>query len=1398
MTDPSEPESELPVSPTKRHLGGSLPVESTLGSRRGARLSLRGYPPWGAALTAVVLAVAVVALVSVDLGPVVRGRAEQALAGYLGREVSIGRVGVRLLPGQFLVEDLVVAGLEPGDRPFLVAERITLSTTWSALLHGEFLAESVLMTNWQMVAETFPDGRQSFPAFVRQSKQESGRFLDAETASGGVGADQERGRRLVATLKYLNATDGEFRYEDHGSDWSVIVPDLNLTITKVVDYRGHASLSGATIQIRDFEPMWANVAADFQLDGSDVHLTRIDLVTDGARSQLQGDVDLANFPEMTYTLESDIDFDRMREIFFADDNFTASGEGRFNGTFHKFEGGYDLRGGFTSEIAGINEFRFDALAGQLLWQRDRFEVWEVVSRPYGGQAWFNFTMAPLGGPSTGLATLDVRYQDVKIPLLLQSLGVHGIRPIAQASGRNLLEWHLGQFTDFRNEGSVRIEPLEGVRLASAQMPAGVSSDVRGRAHHPPDLTTREFPFGGELNYLATDDRIELAAGRIATPSTHITFEGRTRWGVDSRIPFEVASRNWQESDRLMAAVMTAVGAPTDPLVLDGYGTLDGVMFGDVVSPRIEASFVGQDVRAWNVEWGVGRGEIVVENSYLEVSGGVFRSGGAELRVDGRFSLGGARDDGGEEMNAVVKMASFPAADIRAAFGLEEGYRIDGPTTGEVHLYGAYRRLFGFGRLSLIQPVAYGESFDSAFADLRFEGNGVRLNGLNIRKGQGGATGAAFIEWDASYSFDLDVQDIRVETLAVLPMLPRPPSGTLEGTGSGVGYFDDPRYVVRGTIRDLFIGDEEVGQVTGRLDVRDGDLRLDVEVASPTSALSASGRVALTAPYGTEVSLRVADSSLDPYVRMFVPDWSSHTGAVVSGSMALFGKLEDWNKVGAVATIDQVDLSLFDHIIRNDGPIRLGLNRQVVEVEQFRLRGDGSAIDLSGDVDLANDEVALRLYGNANLGILQGGFQDLRGSGAIELQAELIGSISQPVVTGQAKISNGRLRHFALPHGLEAINGRLVFEPGGIRFDDLPARMGSGAVTIAGRVGLDGFEIGELAITATGQQMQLRYPEGFRSIVDAELVLKGSPNAPVLAGIVNVRDAVLLDGFELSSGLFGGGAAEILPEDTAPSVPGPPLSFDVRMVAPSSLRMTTNTARVVSSAELTWRGTYDRPVLFGSVELERGEAFIDGNRYRLNHGSIGFTNLTDIEPFVDLEVETDVRVPGQTYRVTVRAAGTVDRLLPTLSSDPPLPEVDILSLLLGDLRDPQSADLRAARAPETAQQQRFQAGAARLLAGPLSSGVGRVVEESFGVDTFQITPSLDPSSQQSARFNPTARVLVGKRISDRAHVTLSHALSGANRDIIVVLEYDQNDRLSWILSQNEDRTYALDARVRHSF
>ena len=1372
---------------------------------RWAPLSLRRYLRWGVATLAVVVAVVIVATVTVDLGPSVRARAERELANYLDRDVTIGRVGIYVATGNFLVEDLVIGGLNPGDQPFLTAEQITLSTVWTALLKREFLVDAISMDNWKMLAESFEDGRQSFPAFVEQSGDDAAAMKEGEEEEAPqetAPAEEDAGRRFVTTVQYLHATNGEFVLDDHGANFGVICSNLNLTITKILDYRGHASCAAGSILIGDYEPMWMDMAADFELDGAQVHLTRVNVETDGASTVLDGDVDMANLPEMTFELESDIDVIRMREIFFADNNFTTSGEAHFTGTFHKFEDGYDLLGAIASPVFGLEtaarHFRFPKLDGQLVWQPDRFDMWDITSTFLDGRVQADLSTFGLRDPWEG--TFGFRYEDVDVAQLARVFELRGIEPVSRASGSHLMQWPMKGDGGSRHEGSTEFAPPDGVRLATAEVPPGAASAVAARAEQSPDLATREFLFGGALDYTVEDGWFKLTDGRIATPSTHVTFDGRTRSGSEASIPFKVASTNWQESNRLMVAVMTAVGSPTDPPAVDGAGTFDGIMLGDLARPRIEATFAAEGLRAWNVVWGDGGGEIVVENSYLDIRGGHFRHGDAELSVDGLFSLGGPPDDVGEEMNAVFNFGAFPTANIKAAFGLSEGYSIDGPGTGEVHLYGAYRRLFGVGRITLDHPIAYDEPFDSATAGLRFEGNGVRLDGLEMRKGEGEITGAAFIEWDGSYSFNWGARNIGVETVALIPEPPEPLSGTLEFTASGVGQFDDPRYEVRGTIFDLFIGEEEVGQVTGTLDVRDSALALNLEGASSTFAVSASGRVEMSEPYQAELSLRVANASLDPYVRMFVPELSPYATAVVSGSMRVVGELGEWDNLVADATIEQADLTLLDYGVQNDGPIRLSLDRRVVGIDQLRLAGDRTALHLSGAVDLANDQLALVVEGDANLGILQGFFQELRGSGDAAVRALVTGPLAEPALTGETAVSNGRIRHFSLPHGLEAINGRIIFESDGIRFDDVAAIMGGGPVLIGGRVGLNGFQPEELGVTVSGQEWQLRWPEGFRSLIDADLELLGDVSAPVLAGTVNVRDMVLLDGLDIDTGLFGGGDEEDLVEllpTTEES--GLPLSFDIRVVAPSSLRMTSNTTRVEGSAELTLRGTLDRPLLFGTAEIERLEAIVEGTRYRLTYGTIGFSNPTEIEPFLDVEVEADVRVPGQTYRVTVHVTGTLDRLVPTLSSDPPLPEVDILSLLLGDIRDPQSADLRAARAPELAQQQRFQAGAARLLTSSLSSGVGRVVEESFGVDTFQITPSLgDPSAQQSAQLNPTARVVIGQRIFSRAHLTLSQALSGANRDLIVVLEYDQSDRLSWVLSQNEDRTYALDFRVRHAF
>jgi hypothetical protein len=82
---------------------------------------------------------------------------------------------------------------------------------------------------------------------------------------------------------------------------------------------------------------------------------------------------------------------------------------------------------------------------------------------------------------------------------------------------------------------------------------------------------------------------------------------------------------------------------------------------------------------------------------------------------------------------------------------------------------------------------------------------------------------------------------------------------------------------------------------------------------------------------------------------------------------------------------------------------------------------------------------------------------------------------------------------------------------------------------------------------------------------------------------------------------------------------------------------------------------------------------------------------------------------------------------------------------------------------------------------------------------QITPSIgDISGQESARITPTARLTIGKRISDRLFLTYAQPLTSSRQENLVLVEYTQSERFAWIVSRNEDETYALDVRVRHVF
>lgn len=1345
------------------------------------------------AILVALVAAGIISFLTIDVGPKVKGLAEREGSKFFDRPMHIGKLSIVLRDGSFRVDDLVIEGLQPGDRPFLKAKTVFMNLPWWTYFTHQLIVENVDMSDWEMVVEQFP-GRHSFPRLggPKQPKTGPSRWP------------------FTTTVRSVIARKGLFIYDDHTTPWTVVCRDLNVSVFKGFDtYRGTAQFTDGSVKILQYDAFRADMQTRFKIDGGKITLEHINLQSVGASTTVTGYVDVKNWPEMVYHVKSRIDFPIQKAIYFRDLNFTVAGHGDFDGTFRFFKTargtGRELKGTFTSPQAGVNAWRFSNVHGSLLWTNGAFRVTDVTTDLEGGRTKFDYTMEPLGERGRPIQVVwDAQYADVDLTRLTDFLELPGIRLAGHATGRNRLEWPLGKFGLKHGQGEVTATMPAGLTPMTRQMQPDVIAKVdplpREEGPFNSHLPLGHVPLAGRIAYALDPEWIEIANGWAATEKTYVEFTGRTAWAVRSQIPFHVTSLDWQESDRVLAGIMTAFGAPTGAIDIGGRGEFDGVMLESFSKPRIEGHFTGDRMRAWDTVWGHGVADLVIQNSYVDIKKSIIEHDGSRIDAEGRFSLGFPRKDGGEEINANIRMTKRPLADLRHAFVLDD-YSVDGLTSGEFHIYGNYLGPHGVGRLEIDRGKAYGEPFEIATADLRFEGAGVRLDKIAIRKSTGAVTGAAWVAWDGNYSFDANGARIPIESLALASFPRAPLSGLLNFDATGTGTFENPRYDVRVGIADLFAGDEGIGEIQGRLALRGLMLTTDFEASSKRLSVSGSGRLARTPEMDVEMSLRFSDTSLDPYIRFFAPKMSPFTTAVADGTIRVVGELADVDHLLVETTVDKLQLKLFDYPAANDGPIQLALDRHAIDVRRFRLVGDGTALELSGSVGLHDNQIALDAAGDANLGILQGFYREIRSSGNASLHAQVRGPLDAPVFSGEATISSGRVRYYSLPHSLQDINGRIGFDAQGVRIVDAVAQLGGGAVKFGGRIGLNGYQIGTIDLTATGEQMNLRYPEGFRSTIDAALTLRGNPAALVLGGNVTIRDGVYSKRFEPNVDIFsfaGGGAGLPAPVSETSTLP---VRYDIRVSAPGTLRLENNLARMVARADLTLNGTYDRPLLFGRADIERGEIFFEGNRYRVTRGTIDFLNPSRIEPFFDIEAETRIRVPAaaETYRVTLGVSGTLDgRMNLELNSDPPLPTVNIISLLFGQTTDLVNPELQALRpqAATQSEEQLLKAGILRVLAGGITGSVGRVVEQSLGVDTVQISPSLGTETDP---LTPTARLILGKRLSNRAYLTYSRSVGTTTRgEQIIILEYDQSDRLGWVMTQNGANTFAIDFRVRRTF
>jgi translocation and assembly module TamB len=193
-------------------------------------------------------------------------------------------------------------------------------------------------------------------------------------------------------------------------------------------------------------------------------------------------------------------------------------------------------------------------------------------------------------------------------------------------------------------------------------------------------------------------------------------------------------------------------------------------------------------------------------------------------------------------------------------------------------------------------------------------------------------------------------------------------------------------------------------------------------------------------------------------------------------------------------------------------------------------------------------------------------------------------------------------------------------------------------------------------------------------------------------------------------------------------------------------------------------------------LSDGDLIFSGNRYRLQGGTVDFSNASRTQPVVDMSVNTTINQ----YDIQMHFWGPADHLQTNYASDPALPPADIINLIA--FGKTSEADAANPTPPGDL-------GAQSLVASQVSSQITNRVEKLAGISQLSIDPVLGSSTQ-----SPGARIAIQQRVTSKIFVTFATDVTSTDREDIK-LEYQLNRKTSFNAVRDQNGGFSFETTFR---
>ena len=285
------------------------------------------------------------------------------------------------------------------------------------------------------------------------------------------------------------------------------------------------------------------------------------------------------------------------------------------------------------------------------------------------------------------------------------------------------------------------------------------------------------------------------------------------------------------------------------------------------------------------------------------------------------------------------------------------------------------------------------------------------------------------------------------------------------------------------------------------------------------------------------------------------------------------------------------------------------------------------------------------------------------AGLLHAQFDISGTLTEPLLTGSASLTQGRFISALSGTYLENFKLDLIAQARQILIREFSAQDGNaGHLNLVGEVNLDVLDNPEFYFRLDLQRAHLvQRPE-------ADATLSGFIETKGALQELNLIGQVTVDQAEIA---IPGNSGPSIPElaVTEMNVPGEEsgktgettskIALDIAINMPGRLFVRGRGLDSEWSGKLSIKGTVAKPSVLGNISVRRGRFDFLDQRFELRKGLIQFSGAIPPEPYIDLEAAAELT--DMTAIVGVRGLATRPDL--ELSAEPALPQDEILSRIL---------------------------------------------------------------------------------------------------------------------------------------